>query len=51
MPSLNVTENRRRAISKIGLALFFSYRRAYHHQETDFGGHLSCIYLDNVVSY
>lgn len=24
---------------------FFSYRRAYHKQEEDFGGHLACIYL------
>ncbi len=27
--------------------LFFSCRRAYHRKENDFGGHLSCVYLND----
>ena len=40
-----------KSVSAIGLDtyanedLFFSYRRAFHKGENDFGGHLSCVYI------
>lgn len=43
-----------KSVSAIGLDtyanedLFFSCRRAYHRNEPDFGGHLSCIYFQTI---